>query len=140
MRKDEHKSNVDTIISFIVIKKLVTPITKTSAYKLGLVNGAGKTIKEPTSDKEHEAFTILDRIVFKIKRLLNIKLLNLNNFLQLTTMNNDFYNKLVVRGTVSQKAEIKRICNDVKNIKEKFDINTDDIIYSLINEELENEF
>ena len=140
MAKADHKSNVDTIMSYILVKKLVTPIVRTDAYKLKLVNAAGKVIKEPTTDREHEALTLLDRIVFKLKRLLGNKLLNLNNFLFLQTINNDFYNKLVVRGTIKQRAEIKRIAKDVKGIKEKYNMETNDVIYSLIKEELEGEF
>ena len=140
MSSQKHKSEVDTIMSYILIKKLVTPITQSKGYKLGLVSGAGKVIREPKTDAENESLTILDRIVYKIKRLLNTKLLNLNNFLYLTTINNDFYNKLVVRGTIKQRAEIKRIAKDVKGIKEKYNMDTEEIICSLIKEELEGEF
>jgi len=140
MASAEHKQNVDTIMSYILVKKLVTPIVRTDAYKLKLVNQAGKVVKEPTNDREHEALTLLDRIIFKLKRLLGGKLLNLNNFLYLQTINNDFYNKLVVRGTIKQRAEIQRIAKDVKGIKEKYNMETEDVIYSLLKEELEQEF
>lgn len=140
MSKEDHKSNVDAIMSFIFIKKLVTPIVRTEAYKLNLVNAAGKVIKEPQTDKENEALTLMDRIVFKLKRLLGNKILNLNNFLYLQTINNDFYNKLVVRGTIKQRAEIMRIAKDVKGIQEKYNIDTEELICSLIKEELENDF
>jgi hypothetical protein len=133
------KQNIDTIMSYILVKKLVTPIVRTDAYKLKLVNQSGKVIREPENDKEHEALTLLDRIVFKLKRLLGLKLLNLNNFLFLQTINNDFYNKLVVRGTIKQRAEIQRIVKDVKGIKEKYNLETNDVIYSLLREELEEE-
>lgn len=138
-QKDDHKSNVDTIMSYIIIKKLVTPITRTDAYKMNLVNASGKVIKEPQNDKEHASLTLLDRIVFKLKRLLGNKLLNLNNFLYFQTVNNDFYNKLVVRGTIKQRAEIERIARDVKGIKEKYNLETEDLICSLLNEELEKD-
>jgi len=131
------KSEIDTIMSYIFIKKLVLPIIRTDAYKLKLVNGSGRVIKEPKTDKEFEALTLLDRVIFKLKRLLGTKLVNLNNFLYMKTINNDFYNKLVVRGTISQRAEIKRIAKDIKDIKEKYNMETDDVIYSLIQEELE---
>lgn len=134
------KSEIDTVMSFILIKKIVTPINQTKAYKLGLVNGAGKVLREPKNDEEQESLTLLDRIVFKIKRLLNTKLLNLNNFLYLSTINNDFYSKLVIRGTIKQRAEILRITKDVKDIQEKYNINTEELICSLIKEELENDF
>jgi len=140
MATSKHKQDVDTIMSYIIVKKLVQPITRSDAYKLKLVNQAGKVVREPKTDKEHEALTLLDRIVFKLKRLLGSKLLNLNNFLYLQTINNNFYNKLVVRGTINQRAEIQRIARDVKGIKEKYNMDTEDVIYSLIKEELEQEF
>jgi len=140
MANSGHKSNVDTVLSYILIKKLVTPITRSDAFKLKLVNSAGKVIKEPATDRENEALTILDRVVFKLKRLLGGRLLNLNNFLYLQTINNNFYNKLVVRGTINQRAEIKRIAKDVKGLKEKYGLDTDEVVYSLLKEEIEKEF
>jgi hypothetical protein len=137
MAAQDHKSNIDTIISYLLIKKFVQPIVRSDAYKLKLVNGAGKVIKEPSNSREEEALTLLDRLVFKLKRLLGNRLLNLNNFLYLQTINNDFYSKLVVRGTIKQRSEIKRIAKDVKGIKEKYDLNNDDLIYSLLKEEID---
>ena len=139
MASAKHKGDVDTIMSYILVKKLVTPIVRTDAYKMKLVNGAGKVIREPENDKEHGSLTLLDRIVFKLKRLLGSKLLNLNNFLYLTTLSNDFYNKLVVRGTIRQRAEIKRIQKDVKGIKEKYNCDLEDILMGLLNEDLRDE-
>ena len=136
----KQKPEIDTIISFIFMKKIVTPIIKTQAFKLKLVNSAGKVIKEPSTDKEHEALTLLDRIIFKLKRLMGGKLVNLNNFLYLQTINNDFYSKLILRGTAQQKAEIKRIAKDVKEIQEKYSLDTESVIYSLLTEELNREF
>jgi len=112
----EQKENIDNILTYILIKKLVTPIVKTPAYRLGLVNAAGKIIKKPKTDEEMMALTTLDKIIFKLKRLLGGKLLILNSFLYLSTLNNDMYNKLVVRGTINQRAEILRIKNDVDKI------------------------
>lgn len=140
MASSKHKGEVDTIMSYILVKKLVTPIVRTDAFKMKLINSAGKVIREPKTDEENESLTLLDRIVFKLKRLLGSKLLNLNNFLYLQTINNDFYNKLVVRGTIKQRAEILRISKDMKEIKEKYNIDTEEIICSLLKEELEGEF
>lgn len=139
MSKDT-RSEIDAVMSFILIKKIVTPITQSKAFKLGLVNSAGKILREPKTDEENDALTLLDKIVFKMKRLLNTKLLNLNNFLYLQTINNDFYNKLIIRGTIKQRAEIMRIAKDVKGIQEKYNIDTEELICSLIKEELENDF
>lgn len=137
--KTEHKQNIDTILSYILVKKLVTPIVNTKAYKLGLVNNAGKVIKEPKSEKEKDALTLLDKIVFKLKRLLGTRLLNLRNFLYLQVINNDFYSKLIVKGSIKQRAEILRIVKDVKNMRERYNIDTESLICVLLEEQFFNE-
>lgn len=136
----KNKNEIDTIVSYIFMKKIVTPIVRSEAYKLKLINSAGRVIREPVTDKEHAALTLLDRLVLKIKRLMGGRLVNLNNFLYLQTINNDFYSKLIVRGTIKQRAEIKRIARDVKNLKEKYDLDNESIIYSLLREQIDEEF
>jgi len=132
----EHKENIDNILSFIFIKRLVTPIVKTKAYRMRLVNGAGKILKKPETISERMALTTLDKIIFKLKRLLGTKLINLNSFLYLTTLGNDFYNKIVVRGTVNQRAEILRIIKDVDKIVEKYDMDFDEVMQEMIIEKI----
>lgn len=117
MAQEKHE-NIDSVILFIVIKKIVTPITRTDAYKFGLVDNAGKVIKIPKTDEEKEALTTLDKFIFKLKRLLGAKLTVLNKFLYLQTLNNDFYNKLIIKGTIDTRSEIKRIKKDVEKIQE----------------------
>ena len=135
MANAEHKRNVDTILLYMLIKKLVLPIVRTKAYKLKLVNGAGKIIKEPQTKTERNALTVLDRFVFKLKRLLGSKLINLHKFLYTQTLNNDFYNKLIVKGTVEQRSEISRIKKDVKTRLENNNINIDDVLLLLTEDE-----
>lgn len=140
MAKIEHRINIDTILTYILIKKLVTPIVRSKAYKLGLINNAGKQLREAQTEEERGSFTLLDKVVFKLKRLLGTRLLNLNNFLYIQTINNDFYNKLIVKGSITQRAEIIRINQDVKTIKEKYNMSEEDLIYTLLKEDLDKEF
>jgi len=140
MAKLEHRINIDTILTYILIKKLITPIVRSKAYKLGLINNAGKQLREANTEEERGAFTLLDKVVFKLKRLLGTRLLNLNNFLYLQTINSDFYNKLMVKGSITQRAEIIRINQDVKTIKEKYNMSDDDLVYTLLKEDLDREF
>lgn len=138
MPTPEQKNNIDTILSYLLIKKLVTPITRSRGYKLGIVNNVGKMLREPTSDEKSE-FTLLDKISMKLKRLLGSKLLQFNSFLYLSTMNNDFYNKLVVRGSVTQRAEIQRIVKDVAKLGESYNISFDEMLQCVLTEELLND-
>jgi len=132
----KEKKNIDSILTYMFLKKLVTPITKTKAYKMGLVDNVGKIKNKPETEEEETALTILDKFIFKIKRLLGSKLSQLNNFLFLTTLNNSFYNKLVVRGTIQQRAEIKRIQKDIEKLQEKYKISFEELQTLLINEKL----
>jgi hypothetical protein len=132
-----NKNNIDSIITFIFLKKLMTSFTQTNAYKLKLINASGKTIKIPQTDEEKNSLTILDKLVFKVKRLLGSKLLNLNKFFYLKTMNIDFYQKLMIKGSVEQRAEIIRINKDIQNLQEKYNLDLEDLLSVVLNENLE---
>ena len=64
---------IDLLITYRVIKMLVTPFEKTQAHKLGIIDAdckvlrKFKTIKLP-SEKKH--YTLLHRFVFNLKRIL----------------------------------------------------------------------
>ena len=65
---------VDTYITYRIIKTLVTPWDEQDAYKLGIIDDRGnvlKKYKELKSIKERDSYTILVRLVFNLKRLLN---------------------------------------------------------------------
>jgi len=128
--------NIDTILSYIIIKKLTCPIVKSDAYKLGLVNNSGNIVREPVTEDEQASLTLLDKVVFKLKRLLGTKAIALNTFLYLQTMNNNFYNKLTVKGTIQQRAEVIRIQKDVDKLREDNSINSRELLDLLILEEL----
>jgi hypothetical protein len=133
-------SNIDSVLTYILIKKLITPITKTDAYKLGLINNAGKVIKSPSSAAEENSLTILDRLILKIKRLLGTKLINLQKFLYIVSLHNNFYNNIIVKGNVSQRSEIKRLNNDIDKLMESYNISFDDYMILSINEHLQPQY
>ena len=64
---------IDLLITYRVIKMLITPFEKTQAHKLGIIDADGKvlrkfkTIRLP-SEKKH--YTVLHRFVFNLKRIL----------------------------------------------------------------------
>jgi hypothetical protein len=62
----------DTIYTYRFLKLLVTPFDKMEAYKLGIIDDAGKRIKEKkvSTTQERESFNLFHRIVFNLKRLL----------------------------------------------------------------------
>ena len=66
---------IDLLITYRVIKMLVTPFDSTDAYKLGIIDKNGKVLRKAKTlktPKEKDAYTLLHRFVFNLKRLINI--------------------------------------------------------------------
>ena len=66
---------VDLLITYRIIKLLTTPFEKQDAYRLGIIDKNGKVLrktKDLKTPKERDAYTILHRFVFNLKRLINI--------------------------------------------------------------------
>ena len=63
---------IDLIITYRVVKMLVTPFEKTEAFKRGIIDADGKVLKKfrevKGSEKKH--YTMLHRFVFNLKRIL----------------------------------------------------------------------
>ena len=65
---------VDTVIVFRILKILTTPWNKMKAWEFGLIDDNGKRIKskKPQTKEEKNAFTLLHRLVFNLKRLIEL--------------------------------------------------------------------
>jgi len=66
---------IDLLITYRIIKLLVTPFEKQEAYKYGIIDKDGKVLrktKDLVTAKEKDAYTVLHKFVFNLKRLINI--------------------------------------------------------------------
>jgi hypothetical protein len=64
---------IDSLIVFRFLKLLVTPFDKTKAYELGIIDERGKNLRKANklnTEEERESYTILHRLVFNIKKLI----------------------------------------------------------------------
>lgn len=64
---------VDAIITYRILRKLTTPFEETDAYKLGIIDKTGKILKrwnDLTTVEERDAYTLLDRLVWRLKRII----------------------------------------------------------------------
>ena len=64
---------VDLVITYRVIKLLVTPFNKQEAFKQGIIDKDGKVLRKYRTLKttaEKKSYTILHRFVFNLKRIL----------------------------------------------------------------------
>ena len=72
---------IDALIAYRLLKLLVTPLKKTKAYQMGIIDDKGKVLikakqfnKEIPANKRAEAkkaYTLLIRFVFNLKRILS---------------------------------------------------------------------
>jgi len=61
---------IDLFVTYRFIKLLTTPFEKTDAYKMGIIDKDGnRTDKKLYKEKEQNAYTILHKLVFNIKKI-----------------------------------------------------------------------
>ena len=69
---------IDLFVTYRFLKLLTTPFKKTDAFKLGIIDEKGHRILKPKSSKpavelttteQKNAYTILHKLVFNIKKL-----------------------------------------------------------------------
>ena len=63
---------IDLIITYRVVKLLVTPFNKFKAYELGIIDDEGKVLRKfkTIRGSERKHYTMLHRFVFNLKRIL----------------------------------------------------------------------
>jgi len=61
---------VDTVVAYRLLRMLATPIERSDAYKLGVIDRDGKKLKEPQTQQELNAYSLLQRFVFQVQRAL----------------------------------------------------------------------
>ena len=63
---------IDLIITYRVVKMLITPFKKFKAFELGIIDEKGKSLRKMKEVKgsERKHYTMLHRFVFNLKRIL----------------------------------------------------------------------
>lgn len=72
---------IDTLITIRILKMLVTPFKDTDAYKFGIIDINGKKIRNPKTQEEENSYDMLHRLVFRLKRIINLVPVENKNFL-----------------------------------------------------------
>ena len=65
---------VDNVVALKIVRMLVTNFSDTEAFKLGIIDAEGNTLRPTNTLKttqERNAFTYLDRLVFNMKKIIN---------------------------------------------------------------------
>ena len=64
---------IDFLITYRVVKLMVTPFEKQEAFKFGIIDEKGKVLRKYKSlktEKERKSYTLLNRFFFNLKRIL----------------------------------------------------------------------
>ena len=64
---------VDLLITYRIMKILVTPFDKQEAFKYGIIDKKGKVLRKWSTinkSQEKRSYTILHRFIFNLKRIL----------------------------------------------------------------------
>ena len=64
---------IDSIIAYRILRMLTTPFEETEAFRLGIIDAKGKELKRMSalnSVSERDAYNILTRMVFRLKRII----------------------------------------------------------------------
>ena len=62
---------IDTVVAYRILRMLATPIERSDAFKLGIIDRDGEKIKDPVSQQELNAYSLLQRFVLKVQRALS---------------------------------------------------------------------
>ena len=62
---------IDTVVAYRILRMLATPIERSDAFRLGLIDRDGKKIKDPVSQQELNAYSLLQEFVLKVQRALS---------------------------------------------------------------------
>ena len=61
---------LDAVVGLRLLKLLTTPIEKSKAFQMGIVDKDGNKLKNPANTNERNAYTFLTRFAFKVQRAL----------------------------------------------------------------------
>lgn len=60
----------DTLVTWLVLKRLVLPWNEWPAFKVGLIDDKGNKIKVPISSNERAAWSSFDRFIYNLRQVL----------------------------------------------------------------------
>lgn len=71
---------LDNALALRVLYLLITPFSHSDAFKNGLIDAEGKPLKKPKTPKEIESYSMLHRLVYRLKRVLGVLPFGKTNF------------------------------------------------------------
>ena len=113
---ESRRQRVSDIIMSVLLRKLLKPATSSAAYQMGLINSKGQQIREPRNKREEEAITSLDKVVWKIQRMLGGRINELQLFSYLNSFPEEIEDYLYTTSSVWQRSQVTRAKVDLKKL------------------------
>ena len=63
---------IDKLVALRVLYLLITPIESTDAFKYGLIDSSGKTIRKAKTSQEKSSTGAIQRLVWNLKRIISL--------------------------------------------------------------------
>lgn len=139
MANENLRNNSESLATYLVLKKLVAPITSFEAYKLNLIDSSGNIIKVPETEEEKNSLGMLDRLCLQLKKIIGTKMSIFKDFLYLLNTEDDYLNKLNGKNSALKRAEIIRIDKELKKLTETYDISMDYFLCEILKEKIKSE-
>jgi hypothetical protein len=130
-----NKNDTDSILAYVLMKSILTNPQATLAYSLGLIDNKGHVIKEPETHDEKESLTVLDKLGFKLRRMLGARISELSSFAYIKSIP-EKYQYQMSSNNVEKKAMIKRVTAGIENLTESQKMTFDEIVKIYLNESL----
>lgn len=73
-------STLDNALALRVLYLLITPFNQSDAFKLGLIDAEGKPLRKAKTPKEQDSYSMLHRLVYRLKRVLGVLPFGKTNF------------------------------------------------------------
>ena len=115
MSKNHNRSEVESAIAYIIIRKLMIDVKQHKAYQLGLIDKRFNVIRDPKNDDELDELNPLNLLIFKIRNVIGPNISLLFKFMFLNNYAEDKYiDTLLVKSVVSNRQDITRVVSELK--------------------------
>ena len=81
---------LDAAFMTSLVQRLSTPIKNLPAYKMGLINGSGKILKQPRTKEERRALSNLDQVALLMRQAMGGRIVAVANMYRKARMNPHF--------------------------------------------------
>lgn len=138
----------DTVVTFLIFKKLTTEFKDWDAYKKGIIDENGNFLKSPVNSKERESWTSFDRFMCNLKKTIQkftgkskfASYMTLAYFLKDSYFTKDFREKILMEKyefPIDIQKKLYRFLKEIKNECVMFDLDNTEFYVRLHSKKIE---